>query len=67
MDDADRASGIIDEEIERALSENRRRLYSGASLEHCLDCGELIPAARRKAVPGVSLCLHCQAKAERKT
>ncbi|RJX73685.1 DksA/TraR family C4-type zinc finger protein [Vibrio sinensis] len=30
--------------------------------EYCLECGELIPAARRKIIPGVELCVECQAK-----
>ena len=27
---------------------------------HCEDCEALIPAARRKAMPGVRLCAACQ-------
>jgi phage/conjugal plasmid C-4 type zinc finger TraR family protein len=26
----------------------------------CIDCEEIIPAARRKAVPGCARCVHCQ-------
>ena len=29
------------------------------------DCGERIPEARRKAVPGVQLCIECQASNEK--
>jgi len=43
------------------LEEQRRR----PSLEHCADCGEDIPQARREAIKGVQLCIHCQTKAER--
>ena len=32
----------------------------GGSLSHCEDCGEPIPEARQKAVPGVRLCVACQ-------
>lgn len=30
------------------------------SRTHCETCGELIPEARRVAVPGVRLCVECQ-------
>ncbi|MBW2607716.1 MAG: TraR/DksA C4-type zinc finger protein [Deltaproteobacteria bacterium] len=26
----------------------------------CIDCGEDIPAARRKAAPGCERCIYCQ-------
>jgi phage/conjugal plasmid C-4 type zinc finger TraR family protein len=35
------------------------------SLEECSECGEAIPPARRLAVPGVEMCIHCQTLAER--
>ena len=30
------------------------------------ECGERIPAARRKAVPGVQTCIECQVRNEMK-
>ncbi len=36
------------------------------SAEECEECGDEIPEARRKAVPGVQLCVFCQEKHERK-
>jgi len=30
------------------------------SVTHCLECGEAIPEARRKAVPGAQFCVECQ-------
>jgi phage/conjugal plasmid C-4 type zinc finger TraR family protein len=30
------------------------------SAHHRLECGELIPQARREAVPGVQFCVECQ-------
>lgn len=30
------------------------------------ECGTPIPAARREAVPGVTLCTFCQSRAERR-
>jgi len=56
----------IDASIEDALKNVRRRLPAGESLKHCEQCGEEIPQARRKAMPGVRLCLVCQNEADRK-
>jgi phage/conjugal plasmid C-4 type zinc finger TraR family protein len=36
------------------------------SLEECAECGEEIPEARRRAIPGVTLCVHCKQKSERR-
>ncbi|MDE2345619.1 MAG: DksA/TraR family C4-type zinc finger protein, partial [Gammaproteobacteria bacterium] len=55
----------IDASIEDALKNVRRRLPAGQSLKHCQHCGEEIPAARRKAMPGVRMCLACQTEADR--
>jgi RNA polymerase-binding transcription factor DksA len=35
-------------------------LRKGPGLTHCEECDAPIPAARRKAVPGVRLCVACQ-------
>ncbi|MCG9731537.1 DksA/TraR family C4-type zinc finger protein [Shewanella sp. Isolate13] len=50
----------IDSSVEDAVAAARSRLRDGVSLLHCEECGEVIPEARRIAVPGVRLCLHCQ-------
>jgi len=55
----------IDDSIADAIERARARLTSGPSLSHCEECGEAIPAARRQAVPGVRLCITCQAEADR--
>jgi phage/conjugal plasmid C-4 type zinc finger TraR family protein len=52
----------IDATIEDAVSRARDRLPRGASLTHCESCDAEIPAARREAVPGVRLCVRCQAE-----
>lgn len=36
------------------------------SATHCAECGEEIPEARRQAVPGVSTCIECRSKMERR-
>ncbi|MEJ2258725.1 MAG: DksA/TraR family C4-type zinc finger protein, partial [Woeseiaceae bacterium] len=40
----------------------RDQLPRGESLERCAECGAAIPQARRLAVPGVRLCIKCQAE-----
>ena len=50
----------IDASVEDAVELARSRLPQGESLAHCEDCGTDIPAARRKAIAGVRLCVACQ-------
>jgi len=50
----------IDASIEDAIERARSRLPHGKGLRECEECGVEIPAARRKAVPGVRLCVNCQ-------
>ena len=50
----------IDATIDDAVKRARSRLQRGPGLLHCEECDAAIPAARRKAVPGVRLCVACQ-------
>jgi phage/conjugal plasmid C-4 type zinc finger TraR family protein len=50
----------IDATIEDAVERARSQLPRGESLGECEECAELIPQARREAVPGVRLCVACQ-------
>lgn len=50
----------IDASVEDAIRQARSRLPAGESLTHCEECEAVIPEARRKAVPGVRLCVKCQ-------
>jgi phage/conjugal plasmid C-4 type zinc finger TraR family protein len=50
----------IDSSVEDAVAAVRSQLGAGDSLLHCEECGEAIPDARRIAVPGGKLCIHCQ-------
>ena len=52
----------IDATVEDAIKRARDNLPRGTGASHCEDCGNAIPAARRKAVPGVRLCTPCQAE-----
>ncbi len=54
----------IDASVEDAVARARDGLRKGESLTHCEDCGEEIPAGRRKALPGVRRCVACQAEAD---
>ena len=52
-----------------AVAGVRRKLEEQAaqpSAEECEECGDEIPEARRKAVPGVQYCVFCQEKHERR-
>lgn len=62
-DDAvlDQIQDSINDEIHRA----RRRTPKGESKLLCEECGEEIPEARRKAIPGVRLCVDCQEEADK--
>ncbi|PRZ50540.1 DksA/TraR family C4-type zinc finger protein [Tritonibacter scottomollicae] len=57
--------GAVSEQIEASISDELARLKTrrapvGESLTHCADCEEAIPEARRRAIPGVKLCIDCQ-------
>ena len=50
----------IDATVEDAIKHARDQLPKGESLKNCEECDVAIPEARRKAVPGVRLCIGCQ-------
>lgn len=52
----------IDASVEDAVNLARSRLPQGKSLSHCEDCADPIPEARRKAIPGIRLCVGCQSE-----
>ena len=54
----------IDATVEDAVKHARSQLASGQSRSHCAECDAEIPDARRKAVPGVQLCINCQSLAD---
>jgi phage/conjugal plasmid C-4 type zinc finger TraR family protein len=55
----------IDATVKDAIGRARSQLPTGASLMQCADCGQSIPEARRNAIPGVRLCVSCQAVVDR--
>ncbi|MCY7354290.1 MAG: DksA/TraR family C4-type zinc finger protein [Lysobacter sp.] len=50
----------IDATIKDAIERVRSQLPQGPGLTHCEECDVAIPEARRKAMPGVRLCVSCQ-------
>ena len=55
----------IDASVEDAVNRVRSQLPSGPGLQACEECGNAIPEARRKAMPGVRLCVACQEEHDR--
>jgi phage/conjugal plasmid C-4 type zinc finger TraR family protein len=55
----------IDASVEDGVSRARSRIPRGESLRRCEECDAEIPEARRKALPGVRLCVSCQEALDR--
>jgi phage/conjugal plasmid C-4 type zinc finger TraR family protein len=55
----------IDATVKSQVQAARSRLYQGESAVYCEECGEPIPEGRRKAIPGVRLCVACQSELEK--
>ena len=55
----------IDATVKDAIKRARSQLPKGPSLAHCEECDAAIPEARRKALPGVRLCVQCQEARDR--
>jgi phage/conjugal plasmid C-4 type zinc finger TraR family protein len=50
----------IDDTVRDAIQFARARMPAGGGTADCEECGEDIPEARRKALPGVRTCVPCQ-------
>jgi len=50
----------IDATIKDGIKRARTQLREGPGLKNCEECAARIPEPRRKAVPGVRLCVSCQ-------
>lgn len=55
----------IDDTVQDAVRRARNELPKGESLTHCEECDQPIPEARRRAVPGVRLCVACQSQLDK--
>lgn len=65
-DSMDLVQQRVQEELARNLA-NATHRPAGASEFFCLTCGEEIPEQRRRALPGVSLCVTCKQISELKS
>lgn len=66
VDVVDMATAEIAAFNDSALVECRQKRHRTLkSHRKCAICGAPIPPERRKAVPGVKLCIDCQEEAER--
>ena len=57
--------GAVNDQIDASIEDELKRMQArprpgGESLTHCAECDEPIAEARRKAIPGVKLCIECQ-------
>ncbi|TXH66634.1 MAG: DksA/TraR family C4-type zinc finger protein [Lysobacteraceae bacterium] len=50
----------IDATVKDGIRRARSRLPQGPGLTRCEDCDAEIPEGRRRAMPGVRVCVHCQ-------
>ncbi len=61
--------GAVQEQIDASMKDAvklaRSRLPGGEGLTHCEVCEAAIPNARRRAIPGVRLCIACQSELEK--
>jgi phage/conjugal plasmid C-4 type zinc finger TraR family protein len=56
----------IDATVKDAIARARSRLPSGPGRSHCEACDAPIPEPRRRALPGVRLCVSCQQAEDRR-
>ncbi|WP_372785134.1 DksA/TraR family C4-type zinc finger protein [Phenylobacterium sp.] len=56
--------GAVLDQIEDTITDGvltaRARLPAGEGTEDCVECGDEIPQARRRALPGATTCVKCQ-------
>jgi phage/conjugal plasmid C-4 type zinc finger TraR family protein len=50
----------IEDSLKDAVIAARSRMPKGEGLADCEECGEPIPKARRRALPGARTCVACQ-------
>lgn len=63
--------GAVHDQIRDSLADEvaraRAAMPTGESLLQCEECGEDIPEARRRALPGVRRCISCQEELDRES
>lgn len=61
----DQASALEEMMRDHAIQAHRLN-HSAVSAMHCEECDEELPEARRKAYQGCTMCIDCQADAEKR-
>ena len=56
----------INDTIMDGVMRARARMPTGEGETHCLECGDEIPQARRRAMPRVRTCITCQSARDRR-
>jgi len=56
----------IDDTVMDGVMRARARMPAGEGEILCVDCGDEIPEARRRALPGVRTCIVCQSAHDRR-
>lgn len=56
----------IDDTVTDGVLAARASLPAGEGTSHCEECGEEIPQARRRALPGARTCVACQSGRDRR-
>ncbi len=56
----------IDATVEDGVNRARDQLPRGESLSHCEECDKPIPESRQEIIPGVRVCVVCQAERDAK-
>lgn len=59
-DKADIAGDLIEQSLEATLASRRHQVAHTSTDPYCEECGEEIPAQRRRALPGCPTCVDCQ-------
>jgi len=55
----------IDDTVTDGVLRARANMPAGEGETHCVQCGDEIPSARRRALPGARTCIHCQSAMDR--
>jgi phage/conjugal plasmid C-4 type zinc finger TraR family protein len=58
--------GQIDDTVADEIMRARARMPTGEGEPHCVVCGDEIPEARRRALPGARTCIACQSARDRR-
>ena len=56
----------IDDTVTDAVLRARASMPKGETAIACTECGDDIPEARRRALPGVQTCVSCQSERDRR-